>query len=193
MEEKLEQKPTDCLKIVLFGPESTGKTTLSKKLAAYFNTEWVPESSRDYLQKKWNREQKICEKEDILPIAFRQMKLENEKAPLANKVLFCDTNLLQTKVYSEVYYNGFCDPMLHKYALKAKYDLYFLTYIDIPWVADDLRDKPHQREEMFKIFRAALVENELPFVILKGNLEERFSTAVNEVEQIIKNKEIGLY
>ena len=75
MEEKLKQQPADCIKIVLFGPESTGKTTLSKQLAAHYETLWVPEFARDYLQEKWDREKKVCEPHDLLPIAIGQMAL----------------------------------------------------------------------------------------------------------------------
>ena len=186
MERELEQRTRDVLKVVFYGPESTGKTTLAQKLAAHFNTEWVPEFSRDYLQEKWDREQKVCERDDILPIAEGQMALENQKAHSANKVLFCDTNLLETVVYSKAYFADFCEPPLLKQALKANYDLYFLTYIDIPWVEDDLRDRPHQRELMFAKFKEPLDERGLPYHILRGSLEDRFEEAVRKVEELLK-------
>ena len=192
MEEQLEQRPCDVLKIVLFGPESTGKTTLAKELAAHFNTEWVPEFSREYLQQKWDEEQKICELPDILPIARGQMALENEKCRTAKNVFFCDTNLLETVVYSRAYFDGFCDPAVLKPALKAEYDLYFLTYIDVPWVKDDLRDRPQQREFMFSEFQKTLEENNLPYVLLKGDFRERFTTAVKIVEKLLKKKNLEL-
>lgn len=192
MEKELKQEPADCLKVVLYGPESTGKTTLAKMLAAHFETEWVPEFSRDFLQEKWDRDQEICDMDDILPIARGQMALENFKAKMAKKVLFCDTNLLETAVYSKAYFDGYCEPMLLKHALKAHYDLYFLTYIDVPWVDDDLRDRPHQREQMFAKFKKPLDDYDKPYRILQGDLQERFVTAVKMIEELIKNKEIGL-
>ncbi len=186
MEEKLEQEPSNLIKVVLFGPESTGKTTLAKALASHYDTEWVPEYAREYLQDKWDREQKTCEPHDLLPIAVGQMRLENQLAKQANEILFCDTDLLETKVYSEAYYVGSCDPILEKYALKNTYDLYLLTDIDIPWEKDDLRDKPDAREEMFAFFHDTLKKYNRNFLILNGNKEERLQKAIVQIEKLRK-------
>lgn len=85
MEKKLQQQPINIVKVVLFGPESSGKTTLSQQLARYYNTVWVPEFARDYLQEKWNNERKTCEMSDFIPIAIGQMKLENKLALKAKR------------------------------------------------------------------------------------------------------------
>jgi len=188
MEEKLKQQPANCLKVVLFGPESTGKTTLSRHLARHYNSVWVPEYARQYLQDKWNNERKTCEPNDLLPIAKGQMKLENKLAKKTNTVLICDTDLLETKVYSEAYYVGSCDPILEKYALENKYDLYFLTYIDTPWEADDLRDKPNERLRMFKSFEKELIKQNRPYVLLKGDKKTRLEEAVKHIDKLLKNK-----
>ena len=185
MEETLTQKPCDCIKIVLFGPESSGKTTLSRKLAAYYNTLWVPEFAREYLQNKWDTEALICAPEDLVPIAIGQMKLENEATVKADKVLFCDTDLLETKVYGEVYYGGWSDALLDKYALENTYTLYLLTYIDTPWEADDLRDRPDQREEMFAHFEEALKKYNRPYITLKGSIDERMKTAISTINKLL--------
>ena len=188
MEEKYKQQPANCIKVVLFGPESTGKTTLSQQLARYYNSVWVPEYAREYLQNKWNNERKTCESSDLLPIAKGQMKLENKLAQKTDTVLICDTDLLETKVYSEAYYLGTCDPLLEKYALQNTYHLYFLTYIDTPWEADDLRDKPEEREAMFQAFEQALIVNSRPYVLLKGSLKERLETAVKHIDNLLKSR-----
>ncbi|RAV28529.1 AAA family ATPase [Sinomicrobium soli] len=185
MEEKLEQKSGDLVKVVLIGPESTGKTTLARQLASFYHTEWVPEYMREYLQDKWDRGQGTCAPEDMLPIAIGQMKLENEKAKEADRLLFCDTNLMELKVYSEVYY-GRCDPLIAKFALQNSYDLYFLTYIDVPWEKDDLRDKPGERTEMFEYFRQALEKYRLPYVVLEGKEKERLRQAKAHIAKIFE-------
>lgn len=189
MEETLKQQPSNCIKVVVFGPESTGKTTLSRQLAKHYNTLWVPEFARNYLQDKWDKEQKICEPKDLLPIAIGQIKLENELAQKTDSVLICDTDLLETKVYSETYYSGTCDSVLNKYAIENTYDLYFLTYIDTPWEPDDLRDKPNERPRMFKAFENALKKHNKPYVLLKGGKEKRLKRAIEEIDELLENKQ----
>lgn len=175
----------------MFGPESTGKTTLAKQLADHFQTVWAPEFAREYLQEKWNSSQRICEPEDLLPIAIGQVKLENDSLLTANKYLFCDTNLMVTKVFSEMYYNC-CDPALDKAASKHRYDLFFLTDIDVPWTKDDLRDKPSDRKNTFDTFKRALIENKKPFVIISGTSEQRFHKALQILSDLEKAKSNGL-
>ena len=188
MEEKLKQTDINIVKVVLFGPESTGKTTLSKQLARYYNTVWAPEYARKYLQDKWNNERKTCESSDLVPIAIGQMEIENDLAKKADKVLICDTDLLETKVYSEEFYGGFVDPVLEEAARNNTYDLYLLTYIDTPWEKDDLRDRPHERLEMFNAFETALKKYKRPYITLKGDKNTRFKLAVKEINGILESK-----
>lgn len=184
MEKKLKQHPSNCIKVVLFGPESTGKSTLAKQLADYYDTVFVPEYSRIYAEYQL-LSNKLLTKNDVMPIAEGQMRLENEQAPKANKILICDTDLLETKVYSEAYYNGICDPLLEKYALENTYDFYFLTYIDMPWVADNLRDMPDERKTMFEAFEVALKKNNKPYILLKGSMKERLKMAIDHIDKLL--------
>ncbi|MGB1284605.1 MAG: AAA family ATPase [Polaribacter sp.] len=189
MEKELKQKPINIVKVVLFGPESTGKTTLSRQLARHYNTVWAPEFAREYLQNKWNNKRKTCEKDDLIPIAVGQMKLENSLAKKADKILICDTDLLETKVYSQEYYGGFVDTELEKAANKNQYDLYLLTYIDTPWEEDDLRDRPELRLEMFTAFENMLKKTNRPYVLLKGDKQTRLQKAIEVIDKIIASKE----
>jgi nicotinamide riboside kinase len=188
MEKDLRQQKTNIIKIALFGPESTGKTTLAKQLAGYYETEWVPEFARDYLQEKWEENQHICVADDMLPIAYGQTALENEKLANANKYLFCDTNLMVTKVFSEMYY-GFCDPLLNEAALKHEYDLFFLTDIDVPWEKDDIRDTPEGRETVFSVFKQTLIDTKKPFITLSGDKETRLAKAIAIIGELTLAKE----
>ena len=187
MDNTLKQAPNKLIKVVLFGPECTGKSTLSKQLATHYNTVLVPEFLREFAQKKWNNEQKVCEEKDITAIAKGQMQLENEAAKTANKLLICDTDLLETKVYAESYFEGFTNTELDSAISNNNYDLYFLTYIDVPWQADDLRDRAALREEMFTQFENALRKNNKNYLLLKGNKTARLKTAITTIDKLITN------
>ncbi|MFT4673524.1 MAG: HTH-type transcriptional repressor of NAD biosynthesis genes [Saprospiraceae bacterium] len=188
MEKRSRQAPSSCLKIVLFGPESSGKTTLTKQLATYFNTLWLPEYMRTYLEHKWRNSQETIAKEDLLPIAEGQIVSENKISSVLDTVLFLDTNVLQIKTYCEYYYDGWCPPEIAEAALIHKYDYYFLTDIDTPWVPDNLRDRPYDREKMFRIFEKQLVQNKIPFTLLKGSKEKRLAKAISIIKTLTKQK-----
>ncbi|QOG02609.1 DUF4301 family protein [Flavobacterium sp. MDT1-60] len=190
MEKNLRQQKTNIIKIALFGPESTGKTTLAKQLADYYETDWVPEFARDYLQEKWEENQHICIADDMLPIAYGQTALENQKLSTAKKYLFCDTNLMVTKVFSEMYY-GFCDPLLNQAALEHEYDLFFLTDIDVPWEKDDIRDTPNGRETVFSVFKQSLIDSNKPFITLSGDKESRLIKASSIIDNLAIAKNRG--
>ena len=181
MEKDLIQQPSLYKRIAFVGPESTGKTTLSERMAFLHHTEWVREYMRLYLQEKWDKQCAVCTWEDLLPIAKGQVRLENEALSKAKQYLFCDTCLLELVIYSYIYY-GKCEPIIEQHALSHKYDHIFLTYIDTPWVADDLRDKPHEREEVFAFFKDFLEKKSIPFHLLKGNLDDR----VEQINQKLK-------
>lgn len=169
----------------MFGPESSGKTTLCNQLAAHFETVSVPEFMRVYLQDKWDRTKQVCEKKDLIPIAEGQINSENELSPIANKLLFCDTNLRELKVYSKAYYDDFCPAEIEKAVKQHHYDLYFLTYIDTPWIKDDLRDKPDERELMFEKFKHELEQNNCNYILLRGDEDVRLNTAINHVQELL--------
>ena len=158
---------------------------MAKRLAKHYNTVWVPEYAREYLQRKWDETKEICTLDDLLPIAEGQMASENNLAKMANKVLICDTDILVTKVYSEAYFDGYVHPQLESYAIKNKYHLYFLTDIDVPWVADDLRDRPDQRQHMFNLFKASLKKYHRSFILLSGDKNKRFLTATHHIDKLI--------
>ena len=191
MEENLKQLQTDIIKFALYGPESTGKTTLAHQLASAFKTTWIPEFAREYLLEKWDTKQEICTYDDLLPIAIGQIKLENEALFAANEFLFCDTNIMVTKVFSEMYYSK-CDSLLDKAARKHKYDLFFLTDIDVPWQKDDLRDRPEDRENTISLFEKALNDSKKPYLKLSGNKEERLEKAIKIVSDFKIAKDLGL-
>ena len=181
-----KQKQRDGLiKVVLFGPESTGKTTLSRDLATHYNAPWVPEFARDFLQDKWNKIQQVCSQEDLITIAEGQIRTENKALEQAGNLLICDTDVLETLAYSYWYFGPKADSRLEEAALNSQYDLYLLTYIDTPWTPDDLRDQPEARPELFAHFENCLTRFGRNFVILKGNPQARLNKAIAHIDKLI--------
>ena len=187
METNLQQQKSDCLRIVLYGPESSGKTTLAKALAKQFQTTWVPEFARNYLQEKWDQKKEVCSLEDLIIIAKGQINHENYLIEDANEFLFCDTNVLITKAWSETHFNGYCAPEIQYWVDTFKYDHYFLTDIDVPWQADDLRDRPNSRKQMLDYFENILKNKKASYTLLKGNLNLRLEKAKVILETLKKN------
>ena len=184
-----QHTPKPVIKVAILGAESTGKTTLSRDLAEHFDSFWVPEYMRTYLQEKWDDKQLTCTWEDLLPIAQGQTALENKLAkqtaqlPSKNRYLFCDTSLFELMVYANWYY-GDCPEALTKAALAHHYDLILLTKVDIPWVADDLRDSPYQREEISEYFASQLTHHQKPFCRIGGDRDDRVRQVVDWLSKL---------
>ncbi|MEZ4774263.1 MAG: ATP-binding protein [Bacteroidia bacterium] len=161
------------LKIAIVGPESTGKSTLARQLADFFNTSLAQEVARVYLS-ELNR---AYTKEDLSAIARLQMQEEDIARKNAKDVFFADTNLLVIKVWSEYKYRH-CDPWILENMNLPDYDMHFLAGTDVPWEFDPQRENPFQREELYDIYRRELEEAGVLFHELKGNAEKRLSDAV---------------
>lgn len=171
-------RPYFVKKICLYGPESVGKTVLSEKLAAYFNTVFVPEAAREILTSN------DIDEAIITRIGERQTGLIKEKTALANKLLFCDTDLITTQIYAR-HYLGFVPEVLQQLEKERNYDLYFLLDIDVDWVYDPLRDLGHRRAEMFEVFKTELDKREIKYVKVNGNWEHRFNKMIEEVNRLL--------
>jgi HTH-type transcriptional regulator, transcriptional repressor of NAD biosynthesis genes len=172
-------------KIVIYGPESTGKTTLSKYLAQYFSTDWIPEFARIYLEQKLNSHEignTICPEEDLLPIVEGQI-LQEDAINTSNKIIFLDTNPLETLVYAKYYFQKDF-PWLEDIISKRKYDYYLLTDISVNWEADPLRDKPNDRQNIFNLFKNELDERKLPYAIVTDINHKRFENAISIVKNL---------
>jgi NadR type nicotinamide-nucleotide adenylyltransferase len=167
-------------KVAVIGPECTGKSALSQYLAGYFTTDWVPEYARGYVG---NLVRPYIES-DLLSIAHGQMRVEDEFARGDSSILFCDTNLYVIKVWSEFVF-GSCHPEILDEIKNRKYDLYLLTYVDIPWESDPLREHPDRREELYQIYLNEMKNQPVPFVEIKGDREARQKTAVDAVQQLL--------
>jgi HTH-type transcriptional regulator, transcriptional repressor of NAD biosynthesis genes len=167
-------------RVVCFGPESTGKSTLAARLADHYQTNWVPEWARGYLDKNNGK----CAYEDISVIALGQAASEDALARHANRVLICDTDTLTTTLWSDLYFNQ-CDDWVRDLATRRRHDLYLLHDIDVPWVDDKQRDMPHRREEFLQRCRAILDSHGRPYVMVRGDWEMRFHTSVAAIDRLL--------
>lgn len=175
------------LKIVLFGPESTGKTTLCEELALHFGTDWLPEYARIFLENKIANvpiSDDICPEEDLMPIVDGQLQLENT-INTTQKFVFLDTNPLETLVYAKYYFNK-SYPWLEKIVSQNVYDLYLLTDTSVAWQPDPLRDRPKNRIEIFNLFLHELESRNLPFGIVTGTETERLQNAIGIISKHFK-------
>jgi NadR type nicotinamide-nucleotide adenylyltransferase len=167
-------------RIAITGPESTGKTKLAKQLAAYYNTIWVPEYARGYLE----RLNRAYTYDDILTIAKHQFIQNMESTPEAGKPVFCDTELIVTKIWCDVKY-GQCHPWILENIPKQAFDLYLLTDTDIPWEADAQREHPNLRHHLKQLYLNELHSRNLPFKLISGEGNQRLAEAKSAVAEIL--------
>lgn len=174
-------------KVVIVGPESTGKSTLARELATHFETGWCPEYAREYLEINGAQYQF----EDLLTIARGQIALEEKSTEEAGKsgapLLFIDTDMLVMKVWCEYVFDN-CHEYILKEIASRKYDLYLLCDTDLPWVKDPLREypDPEPRLELFAMYRDLLVHQNTPWVHIRGNYQERLDLAIESVQRLLR-------
>ncbi|GAB1540225.1 nicotinamide-nucleotide adenylyltransferase [Scytonema sp. NUACC21] len=176
-------RPYFVRRICIFGPESTGKSTLAQNLAAYYNTVCVGEYARGLLDFKGGK----CDFEDIPKIARGQIASEDALARQANRLLFCDTDLITTTIWSDVLF-GECPKWIHDEANRRQYDLYLMLDVDVPWVDDNQRYLAHMRESFRDRCIQELESRGRRFVIIRGSWEERFQTSITAVDRILRQK-----
>jgi len=193
-------------KIVVIGPESTGKSTLCAQLAEHYHTLWVPEYAREYLE-KYGKEYKY---DDLLTIAKGQIELEeamiyrlsamsNELPTISSEhstsstrhrtsnILFIDTDMYVMKVWCEYVFNK-CHHWILNSIAERHYDGYLLCNTDLPWVKDNLREYPDMetRNKLYHLYKEILINQPLPWVEISGNYEERFEKAKRFINKTIE-------
>jgi len=171
-------RPYFVKKICIYGPESTGKSTLAIKLADRYKTEYVPEVAREFIT---SNEFTV---DDIIAIAEAHYKRIQEKLKTANKILICDTDVITTQIYCRHYLNIVPD-ILYEIETIVKYDKYFLMDVDVAWIADGLRDLRHRRDHMMKVFRDELIQRGIQFITVRGDYAQREDMISNEIDRIL--------
>ena len=192
-------------KVVIIGPESTGKSTLCRQLAEHYNTIWCPEYAREYLLKHGTN----YTYDDLLTIAKGQIELEektiqlatgnkqpaNPNSPLTrhpeqseghHSPIFIDTDMYVMKVWCEFLF-GKCHHFILDQIAKRKYDRYLLCNVDLPWVKDELREYPElqTRQKLYLIYKDIMANQTFPWAEISGNYEERLQNAIVAVDNLL--------
>jgi NadR type nicotinamide-nucleotide adenylyltransferase len=177
-------------KIVVIGPESTGKSTLCEQLANHYKTDWVKEYAREYLLTHGTD----YTFDDLLEIAKGQLRLEDESMLNAKRLtlnaqpcaIFIDTDMYVMKVWCEFVFEK-CHNFILNQIVERKYDLYLFCNVDLPWVKDELREYPDlaSREKLYHIYKDAMVNQDVPWIDISGTYEERLQKAIKAVDKMI--------
>ena len=181
-------------KIVVLGPESTGKSTLCAALAAHYQTVWTPEYARQYLSEHGTK----YTYEDLLTIAKGQIANEEKSIELVHQQnednqgqattykLIVDTDMYVMKVWCEYVFNN-CHHYILEQINQRNYDLYLLCDIDLPWTADEMREYPDDgpRNELFTTYKELLINQNTPWGIVSGTDTQRTTNAIRLIEQYL--------
>ncbi len=180
-------------KIVIIGPESTGKSSLCEQLAAHYNTIWIKEYAREYLLKNGHD----YTYENLLDIAKGQVALEEltvdrwllteQRATNNEQPIFIDTDMYVMKVWCEFVFEK-CHHWILNRIVERKYDLYLFCNIDIPWVKDELREYPdlENRQKLYHHYKDILVNQNVTWVDISGSYEERLQKAIEAVNLLFQ-------
>jgi len=172
------------IKIVLFGPESTGKSTLANELAEAFGTTWSTEYLRKFVDEKIERgiedTAELVRESEVIKIAREQIKAEEETVNSNEQVVFLDTCIHTNLIYAKHYF-GHVPKALQEMAKKARYDFFLLCDTDLPWQADLQRDSEQAQHALFKSMEKYLKDNQLPFCLVQGSGKVRKYNAIKHI------------
>lgn len=168
------------IRVGIIGPESTGKTFLARALATEYNEPWVPEYAREYLTNLG----RPYVQSDLLEIARGQLKLEANISKQANRLLFLDTDLHVIKVWSDYKY-GVCDPWILQQMQLHYCDIYLLTFYDVPYEDDPLRENPDERPQLFDIYERLLKDCGQHYHVVQGTHQRRLDEVTRYINTLL--------
>lgn len=179
-------RPHFARRVSVFGPESTGKSTLARRLADHYATVCVPEYARTYLEARHGQLSAV----DLEPIARGQLASDTALSRNAHRLVVSDTDLLLTTVWGDTLYGG-STPWVISHAATQRFDLTLLTDVDVPWVADPVRYLPDDRAPFFDRCEAALRRHGRPYLVLRGTWDERFALACQAIDELLARPGTG--
>ncbi len=169
-------------RVAILGPESTGKSWLSHKLADHYNTNVVPEYAREFFEGK----EYSYSIEDLLHISKCQINNENIIAGSSENIVLCDTELITISIWSQLVFNA-VDDWIVENIKNHVYDLYLLCNLDIEWEYDPLRNNSHNRQYIYDLFVNELVVNKFNYRVVSGVGAKRLNNAITFVDEFLDN------
>jgi NadR type nicotinamide-nucleotide adenylyltransferase len=182
-------------KIVVIGPESTGKSTLCAQLAEHYNTGWAREYAREYLLtngKEYTYEDllevakgQVAEEESVLGLRAAEKSDRKPGSAFTPRPIFIDTDMYVMKVWCEFVF-GKCHHWILNRIVERRYDLYLLCGTDQPWVKDELREYPdlRTREILYRHYKDCMVNQNTPWTEIRGDYETRLRLAIDAVDRL---------
>lgn len=177
----LRVRPYFAKKVLIVGPESTGKSTLTTKLAKHFGGVDIQEYAREWITEHDN----TFEYKDLDLFAKKQHEWIQNGTKIGKPFVFIDTDSIVTKIFSEIYYDSVSETV-HNHTTLETYDCILLTDISVSWENDGQRDLGHRREEVFQRFVKELTNRKLDFHIVSDTGEKRLQNAIRIVEEILQ-------
>ncbi len=183
----MESYDQEMRRVVITGPESSGKTTLALDLARRLHGACVPEVAREFLADLG----RPYVEEDLIGIARAQVaKEEAMSATLgASGLLVCDTDLITIRIWSEEKF-GRCDQWIEQQTQERAYDLWLLCSPDMPWEPDPLRENPHDRDRLFGLYEDMLKGLERPYLIMQGDRGRRLAEASKAIADLLQQRSV---
>lgn len=170
------------IRVVITGPECTGKTTLTDQLSQYYHTKGITEYAREYVT-QLNRQYTY---QDVEHIAIVQREQISDRANRGIQLLFIDTYLIVTKIWFEVVYRQ-VPPWIMEELQRKQVDLFLLCTPDIPWTPDPVRENGGEmREKLFFMYQDEMEKLGFRYVIINGNEEQRLTNAVKAINAFFK-------
>ena len=167
------------IRIAITGPESTGKTELSKSLSNHYKAVWIPEFARDYI----NKLNSNYTYNDVVIIAKRQIE-QYKQSQTQSKFIFFDTWLIITKIwFKEVYgkHPNWLDESLREYPI----DLFLVCNTDIEWVFDSVRENEDSRDYLLHQYIKEIENLNIPYRLISGKDDKRRQNAIEAIEAFL--------
>lgn len=167
-------------RIALEGPESTGKTTLARKMASAFGLTVSPEWAAGFIRHTIEGRRAFA-RGDLTTIAYGQEASEAAIEPHARRAVVYDSTLLTTMAWSQFLYGGIDADLEERFAISeaARPKARFFLTPDTEFVPDAHRNvaergaQTSERLRFLEILEDLARQHGLPYQLVPGGHAEK--------------------